>query len=307
MAAIGTVQIAGNIKAGPAEVELNTLAYRNIVRPQDYTFAGSYSVSPQSQGIPTNCNIASGTNGSTAIAVSANNAWWNVCFRNPSSNLAAIRKVSVNFLALSGGVANTPMLMRLDRAFNMTIMPSQTVTGTGGTIGSGAPQVIEGPNLYQPTRLRSGTMNESSMEIVGTKSTAGLAGSPVSGATWLVDPSYIQGAVSSFNLSPSPLQYTTASTANTVTSFGMSAFSNSALSICPFIFGLPTSNALGQPVTMFDARVGEHPLVLTQYQSLLIGFQSLTTVSAFYAASGAMETDVWFNIIWDEYSPNLTF
>lgn len=36
MAPIGTIQLAGNANAGPAEVELNTLATRSVVYPNDF-------------------------------------------------------------------------------------------------------------------------------------------------------------------------------------------------------------------------------------------------------------------------------
>jgi len=45
MAAIGTIQVAGNVNAGPAEVELNTLALRGVIRPPYlHTNFGAYSI-----------------------------------------------------------------------------------------------------------------------------------------------------------------------------------------------------------------------------------------------------------------------
>src|SRR5215469_3408750 len=60
MAAIGTIQLVGNANGTPLEVELNTLALRGVVRPQDVYPLGSYTGAVTLTQTATTGNVTAG-------------------------------------------------------------------------------------------------------------------------------------------------------------------------------------------------------------------------------------------------------
>src|SRR5215472_3009260 len=111
---IGGIQLAGNANAGPAEVELNNLALRNIFRPNDFTFLGSFSV--------TNQNTVKGTAGA------ATGGWFGMYW--PQANSAAlIKKLSVSAVSSTAGTTGPGIL----QAVKFTAVPYSVANSYNST------------------------------------------------------------------------------------------------------------------------------------------------------------------------------
>ena len=122
MAQIGTIQLAGNVNAGPAEVELNTLALRSVVRSNDFTYLGSYSVSPAVTG---NSFTSTGTPASYELAGLA------ITYVDV---VALVKKVSVglvNTIALTTAGALVFSLDRRSPGQSLLTIPAGLLTSVG--------------------------------------------------------------------------------------------------------------------------------------------------------------------------------
>lgn len=152
MAQIGTVQIAGRTNAGPMEVELNTLAGRTVVRPNDFRYLGSYSLSIPISDTPSSASQISNTG---------------MCgLLNPAHDkLIAIKKVSASFVvvtaAATGGEAALSLIY------------------TRGILAPGQTQSVNLPNCQitnqLPVRMRTNMPNSAAAICVQQVLSAGAS------------------------------------------------------------------------------------------------------------------------------------
>lgn len=149
MAQIGTAQIAGNANAGPAEVELNTLALRTVVRPQDLRYLGSYGIAMPVADTPS--SLAQISN----IGMSA--------LYNPAPDkVVAIKRVRASLVVVTAAPSASIATLQLQVTRGVTIF------GTAGTV------LPNGQTTNQmPVKLRSTMPNSETQVIIQASLSAG--------------------------------------------------------------------------------------------------------------------------------------
>lgn len=160
MAPIGTAQISGKANAGPAEVELNTLALRRVIRPTDCTVYGSYSGAAFQ-------NIVVPTLGAT-FTLSGTGLHLAIFLWPRAASVAIVKKATVSMMRY--GTVNAAGF------FNLQL--SRVIQDQGATIIAG--DVITPPSTH--TTLNAVTITPSNLRTNQPTSGAWFAIAPTSSA-----------------------------------------------------------------------------------------------------------------------------
>lgn len=237
MVQIGTIQVAGNSNLGPAEVEVNTLALRAVIRPDDLTPASRVAFDPGNfiikNGAPT-----------SAVAWSNNNVFtlWPTF-----SNFLLIRGVYVSLLAFGTSIASSYTLS-INIARGMQLLDlSNSGAGVSQILGMNATSPSGDsltPTSIKIGRIFSNRRNNQNQNIA-------LAWWPTSGAgqTALA---FIGGA----------------GTQPVVDAQDIAAISSSNTVASQQIFPSRTP--------LFEAKAGDHPLIIGSAEAMLIQINSST-------------------------------
>jgi hypothetical protein len=245
VAAIGTIQVAGNANSTPLEVELNTLAARFVARPQDFGTLGSYTAAKG--GTFVNALTAQPSPTSNVNLLS---------FQWPTSGaLALIKKVLVSLVlvdAASGTGANVAYPLALFRVHNFQ---SQLQPAKDGA-ASAAISVNRLAPMSSGNIIHAG-MADSLADII-------MVGNPGAAATYSLILPVAQSTVE--NIVPTIESHPLAQ----VVGFGINATAKDLI---------PPGTAL------WDAKPGELPIILDPMTGFVIQWNGTTPTFAAAAAT----------------------
>lgn len=142
MAQIGTIQIAGVANAGPAEVELNTLALRTVIRPSDLRYLGSYGIAVPVVNTP-------------SLAGSTSNVGACGLYNPAPDKVVAIKRVRASLVMLTAAPASAS-----EGVLSLQVTRDVTIFGTQAT---NLPNGV--PTNQAPVKLRS-TMPSSATQVI---------------------------------------------------------------------------------------------------------------------------------------------
>lgn len=243
-----TIQLAGNQNAGPSEVELNTLAMRFAVRPQDIGFLGSYAAG-DTYTVVNQLTAQPSPNSNLVVA----------SIRGPlsSGSIHLVRKLLISLLLsqqATGTGANTIFVISLIKAQNFV---SQGITVQDSTPLATNPKQLSPSPTAQKLR---GTMADPTLDVIlppdalAGHTTAIAYPAPQASAVELVAPVF--GAAN-------PLA--------SVIGFGVNA---------------TTTLLIPQATPLFQQRAGELPLIIEPGTGVTINITS--TLPTFATASGSL-------------------
>jgi hypothetical protein len=260
MAPIGTIQLAGNANAGPAEVELNTLAARFVARPNDFQTLGSYFTTGQfsANSANTNWNFSFSTTLAPCFAFQ-----WPV-----NSAIALIKKINVSMAGNSLAGIGTFALFKASQYYKQF---DTIFLGTNGTVAS---QVTAAVPL-SASKLRS-SMADS---IVSGETDSDLI--PTYSSISANNTSYAPGAP--ILVAPDSFPVAGSDQGGKFGTQGASIFGglqggSMVLDANPTAETLASISSSSTPVfansPLWDQRVAEHPLVLDAWTGFVVKFTS---------------------------------
>lgn len=264
MAQIGTIQVAGNANAGPIEVDLNTLAARSVIRPDDL-----YSGPRISWSTPGNGILKNGTSAGTIVAWSNHSVFMMLA---EYSQMLLIRGIYVT-MNVSGATTASSYTMNLVlwRGVQAIAVGQNTQSSLMG-ISLGSPSGDTATSSQgKAARILSNRRNNQSQNIAHMLWTTAATGQ------------FNFNFVASAPTGGVPL-------ADQV----LASITGSSTAAGSIIF--PTRTPL------FEAKAGDHPLILSANELLSL---QLTSSTADTTTTCQLDYDV--GVVFDELPANLNY
>ena len=115
MAAIGSIQLVGNANSTNPEVELNNLALRDVIRSNDFTYAGSFSAGNQR-------TYASSSSIGSTVAVTG----MTVILNSGDGVVVLVKRLTIGISVFTAGTA-APSSLQLMRAYGFSAPPANRI------------------------------------------------------------------------------------------------------------------------------------------------------------------------------------